>query len=841
MRPAWLFWMAWRDSRRSRSRLLLYTCSIVLGVAALVAVSSLSRSLADAVESQSRSLLGADVSFSRNQPFNEEVEEFFSTFGNEYSNQISFTSMAFFPGSEATRLVRVRAVEEGYPYYGALETDPEGAATRLREGEFAVVEEGLLLQVGAQPGDTIRIGDLTLQVAGKLLRAPGESLSFSNIGARVYIPFELAEATGLIQTGSRVRYTRFFKLPPAVDVEQLLEETEEERHRLGLSVESVQERREEFGNALENLSSFLSLIGFVALILGGLGVASAIHVYVKARLRTVAILRCVGATPVQCLAVYSIQAVAIGLVGSIVGIGSGYITQNLLHRLVSTVLPVQVDPVLHWISVVEGLFLGLSFSLLFTLIPLLKIRDVSPLLALRADFEPEAKRSRDPLVIIIYSLIACIVFGFSVLEAGQWTSGAGFFLGVVVAFGLLILVSRILMAVSRLIFKQGARYELRQGLANLYRPQNQTTLLMLAVGLGTFVVLSLYLVQHGILQEIHSTAREGRPNLIFFDIQEDQKTDIRKLVEAHGLEAQDSVPIVSMRLAAINGTSVEEIVEDPSNQRSRWAMRREYRSTYRDHLADTEKLIHGSFSGTATGEVVDVSIEERIARELQVEQGDSLTFDVQGIEIETRVGSIREVDWRNFAPNFFVVFPSGVLEQAPQFHVLLARAFSTEESAGVQREVVQRFPNVSAIDLALLIQTIDSILDQATTVIRFMFLFTVVTAFIVLLGALLSGRHQRVRESVLLRTLGASKRQVGTILLVEYLLAGAFSVASGLLLAIPASWILLTYVFNVSFSFNLSAVFFVLVAVVLLTVTLGLTSSRGVLKHPPLQILRIEE
>ncbi|HLV00193.1 MAG TPA: FtsX-like permease family protein, partial [Acidobacteriota bacterium] len=386
-----------------------------------------------------------------------------------------------------------------------------------------------------------------------------------------------------------------------------------------------------------------------------------------------------------------------------------------------------------------------------------------------------------------------------------------------------------------------ARYELRQGLANLYRPQNQTTLLMLAVGLGTFVVLSLYLVQSGILREIHSVAREGRPNLIFFDIQEDQKSELENLVRVEGLEAQESVPIVNMRIAAINGVRVEEIADDPSNERSRWALRREYRSTYRDHVSETEKVIEGTFSGRASGDVVEVSLEQRIASELQVGPGDRLTFDVQGVEIETRVGSIREVDWRNFAPNFFVVFPAGVLEEAPQFHVLLAHASSPEESAKAQREVVQRFPNVSAIDLALLIQTIDSVLDQATTVIRFMFLFTVITALIVLLGALLSGRHQRVREGVLLRTLGASRRQVGTILFVEYLLAGAFSVLSGLLLAVPASWILLSFVFEVSFTFHLTAVLIVLFVVVFLTVTLGLTSSRGVLKHPPLQILRAEE
>ncbi|MGW8182186.1 MAG: ABC transporter permease, partial [bacterium] len=343
------------------------------------------------------------------------------------------------------------------------------------------------------------------------------------------------------------------------------------------------------------------------------------------------------------------------------------------------------------------------------------------------------------------------------------------------------------------------KYEYRQGLANLYRPHNQTTVLVLALGLGTFFLLTIYLTQASLLKEVQLTAEGMRPNLILFDIQSDQKRGVEEILESNELPLLQNVPIVTMRLASINKRRVQEIMADPDHSSRDWALLREYRCTYRASLVDTEKILEGTFQSEASEDSIQVSLERGIAEQLKVSVGDQLVFDVQGVPVETTVGSIRKVDWRNFQPNFFAVFPMGVLENAPQFHVFVTRTGSPAISAEVQRLVVRSFPNVSAIDLSLLIETIDSILDQVVIAIRFMAVFCIATGFVVLMGAVVSGRYQRLKESALLRTLGASTRQIHRILLAEYSLLGLFSACMGVLLALVGSWALTTFLFETGF------------------------------------------
>jgi putative ABC transport system permease protein len=293
-----------------------------------------------------------------------------------------------------------------------------------------------------------------------------------------------------------------------------------------------------------------------------------------------------------------------------------------------------------------------------------------------------------------------------------------------------------------------------------------------------------------------------------------------------------------MRLSSVKDRSVQDIRDDPGRKSGNWALSREYRCTYRDQPVDTEQVVAGAFQGIAEEASVRVSVEEGIARELEVSVGDRLVFNVQGVPIETTVGSIRQVDWRNFQPNFFVVFPTGVLETAPQFHVLVTRTESANASADVQRAVVTRFPNVSAIDLSLVIETIDLILEKVVFAIRFMAIFCMATGFVVLTGAIVSGRYQRLRESALLRTLGASARQIHRILLAEYLLLGLLSTFMGLVLSLCGSWALTAFLFESAFVPGFTPILGVTAAVVLITVAIGMLNSQGVLDHPPLEVLR---
>jgi putative ABC transport system permease protein len=301
------------------------------------------------------------------------------------------------------------------------------------------------------------------------------------------------------------------------------------------------------------------------------------------------------------------------------------------------------------------------------------------------------------------------------------------------------------------------------------------------------------------------------------------------------------VPVVTMRLEAINGRNVRELQKDSTAGIQRWALRREYRSSYRDSLYDNEKLLAGSLRKPRDpSDTIHVSLEESIAKTLKTKIGDTLVFDVQGVPVTTVIGSLREVNWRRLQPSFFVLFPGGVLEQAPQFHVLATRVSSSAQSAQLQRMAVQRFPNVSAIDVTLILQTADNILSKVAFVIRFMALFSILTGLLVLAGAVITSRYQRLQESVLLRTLGGSRNQILKIMTLEYLFLGALAGLTGLLLALAASWALAHFVFEATFIPALLPTVLVMLTVMALTILLGMLNSRGLIDHPPLEVLRAE-
>ncbi len=838
---AWTLRMAWRDSRHSRRRLFLYLSSIIMGVAALVSVRSVGNSLLEAVDEQAKVLLGADLSIRSRTPFDDDDESLLLEIGGNQSRQTSFSSMAYFPDQNGTRLVQVRALEGGFPYYGNLETVPPEAARSFREGPFALVDNTLMLQFQAQVGDPVKLGSYTFRIAGRLSRIPGESVAFSEFAPRIYIPFSFLDETGLIQVGSRVRYTAFIQFEPGYDTENLVEEIEPRLKELELSSDTVQERREGFQRELSNLNNFLSLVGFVALILGGIGVASSIHLYVRQRVETIAILRCIGASPLQSLGMYLVQASSMGLTGSLAGTALGLLVQRLIPAVLAGLIPLEVENSISWDAVAEGLLVGLGAALLFAAIPLLPVRRISPLLALRREYESAGKRSWDYLVLAAYMALGAALLVFSLLHAPTWMVGIGFFGALLLVFGSLFAVAKLAMTLIRRYFPSSWRYEWRQGLANLYRPHNQTIVLMLAVGLGTFFIVTLYLTQQSLLREVELVGSEGRPNLVFFDVQTDQRQGIVDLLQAKGLPIIQDVPIVTMRIKSIGGRAVEELKEDPEYGGARWALSREYRCTYRGQLDSTETVIAGNFEGSFVEGSVPVSVEEGIAERLNLSIGDQLEFDVQGVPVEARVGSIRTVAWRSFQPNFFIVFPTGILEEAPQFAVLVTRTDSASDSAMIQRDVITGYPNVSAIDLSMVVQTVESILDRLTFVIRFMALFSIVTGLVVLTGAIVSGRYQRMKESVLLRTLGASRTQIRRIFFIEYFFLGALAASTGILLSLVGSWALTRFVFESQFVLEPIVTLGVLLGVVVLTIGIGFANSRGILDQPPLAVLRTEE
>ncbi len=840
--PAWLLRMAWRDARTHRKRLLLFTSAIILGIAALVAINSLGEDLERAIDEQAKTLLGADLQISSRQPFSAESETLFDSLGGEQSREARFSSMVYFPQSGGTRLARIRAVQGDYPFYGAFKVIPQEAAYDFKNERRVLVEESLLMQYDVAVGDSLKIGDLMFAIAGRLQSVPGESAADAFIGPRVYLPLRYIAQTDLLQRGSQVNYIVYFKFAGNVDAEEFVPRLRPHLEKYRLRHETVASQKEDLGRGMKNLYQFLSLVGFIALLLGCIGVASAVHVHIKQKLNTIAVLRCLGASGKQTFLIFLMQAAALGLAGALLGIALGVYIQTWLPRVLHDFLPVAIQVRLSWRAMLAGLCLGLGMTLLFALLPLLRVRAISPLLTLRSSFDGSQNSKRDFWRILIYALITAGIILFARAQARDWFFALAFTAGLGLAFGLLIAAAKLLMVSVKKFFPSSWSYIWRQSLANLYRPNNQTLTMIFALGLGTFLITTLFLVQDTLLRQISLSSTGAQPNLVLFDIQSDQKEAVADLIRSLDLPVLQQVPVVTMRLEALNGRQVRALQKDSTSGIPGWALRREYRSSYRDSLNDNEKLIAGSLQrpGNGLADTIRVSVEESIAKSLKVKVGDVLVFDVQGVPVTTVIGSLREVNWRRLQPSFYILFPSGVLEQAPQFHVLATRVSSSAQSAQLQRTAVQRFPNVSAIDLTLVLQTADNILSKVAFVIRFMALFSILTGLLVLAAAVITSRYQRLQESVLLRTLGGSRSQILKIMTLEYLFLGGLAGLTGLLLALAASWALAHFVFEATFIPALLPSALVMLAVIAVTIILGMLNSRGMIDHPPLEVLRAE-
>jgi putative ABC transport system permease protein len=904
--------LAWRESRTARRRLALYMSSIAFGVAALVAIDSFAGNVTRSIRDQSRTLLGGDMALQARAAFPAVVDTLLDSLRNDQiaaSRVTSFASMALAEPSGGTRLVQVRAVSPGYPFYGEIESVPANAWSRVHTEAIVLVDPSLLVALDASVGDSLRLGQKMFQIAGTLGNVPGDAGITAVIGPRVYMSDTWLEATALLKFGSRAEYDVVLKLPAslatpaaaktmardlrrridpkAAALQEAQEARGEERRgpggeddappadtaakvvaaaadsasgsasglvsgvaRTRVRVRTVADTERDFTESVARLADFLSIIGLIALLLGGIGVASGVNAFVSAKIDTVAVLRCLGATSRQVLALYVVQSAAMGLVGAIAGTLLGVAVQFLLPGVVSDFLPIDVELALEPRPLVLGLATGVWVSLVFAMRPLLALRRVSPLQAIRREMDSTALPSEwnDPARLTVDALLVGSIIGIVVSRIGSVRQGLYISAAIGGAVLVLWIAATLLIAAARRSTRPSWPFELRQGIANLHRPANQTRAVTLALGFGAFLLSTVYLVQANLLSRVQATSAGSAGNLLFFDVQDDQAAPLDSLLRARQHPIVQQTPVVTMRIDALNGRSVSALMADTSARRAGWALRREYRSTYRDSIVGSEVLVAGTwFADSATRAKArtanpdapfEVSLEQNLATDLGVVLGDTVTWNVQGVPITTVVTSFRTVNFARFEANFFVVFAPEALRRAPQQFIVVANVPAGPAIAAVQRDIVRRFPNISSVDLTLVRQTIGAIVDKVTLAIRFLGLFSLAMGIPVLFSAVAATRRARLREGVLLRTLGASRAQVARVLLAEYGALGALGALTGMVLAFAGAWGLTRFVFKDPFDPAVGPTVVIAAGMLLLTMAIGLLTSRDVYKETPMAAIR---
>jgi putative ABC transport system permease protein len=835
----WVWQMAWRDARHNFSRLFLFTASLITGIAAVVSLDSLNNSLQDDIDRNAKELLGADLVINGNKQFEPELKVLFDSIQYEQAEEADMASMVLFVGSGNSRLIRLVALRGNFPFYGSIETLPPNAYDSIKKGRQALLDESLASQYEVSTGDTLRIGNSKFTVSGVVTKIPGGGGILSTFTPSVYIDMSELDSTGLVQLGSRVNYRRYFKTDTKQQAEELVKWLGPKVRQYGHGYDDVQERKEELGEAFQSIYRFFSLLAFVALILGCIGVASSVHLYAREKRDEVAVLRCVGSSGWQAFNIYFIQIFLLGSLGSVLGAFLGVAIQQLIPVLFGNLLPVEVSLGISWRSVLQGIALGAIVSVLFSMLPLLAIRFVPPLTVLRADFESVKTFSKARLATLI--LIGIFPMAFATFQTRSVLTGGLFFLGLLVALSCLALVAFLLLYAIRRFFPARASFVWRHALSNLFRPNNQTRMLIVAIGLGTFIIATLNVVEKSLLSQVEFTGQENQSNTILFDIQRSQKEGVVKLMEENKLPVNQLVPIVTCRLSEIKGRSIEAIQNDTSDRIPNWALTREYRVTYRDSLHHSEELIKGELQKKIEGrDSVWVTISEGMHEELRVGEGDSILFDVQGVPVKARISGIRKVKWSKDPPNFIFVFPLGVLEEAPQVFVATTHIDEQSKANVFQQGLVLNYPNVSLIDLRLILSTINRLFDKLGMVVRFLAMFSIVTGLVVLAGAVINSKFVRMKENVLLRTIGARTRHITNITLIEYTYLGIFSALTGMILSVGGGWLLTRLFFDIAFAFDWIELIIIAVAVVVLTVAIGWWNSRAVINTPPLQVLRKE-
>jgi putative ABC transport system permease protein len=660
-------------------------------------------------------------------------------------------------------------------------------------------------------------------------------------------------------------------MPSDMPVEPLLSELRGRLAADSARISSYHTAQPQLRQFLDQLSRYLGLIGLTALFIGGLGVGTSIHAFLRDKLRTIAILKAIGADSATVVLTYVVQAIFLGSVGSLAGILLGIAFQRGLPPLMAGLFAsdlleqLGVSSEFSWSSIwplVKGATLGLLSTLLFTLWPLLKVRDVHPGAIFRRDAE-QTMVEQEPLSSrwwvkwglgdrLNVGTAGGIVLGLCVLsvwQAGSWSIGFLF-------LGALFLAIMALFVCARL-FVRGLAWvpvprvlSLRYAVGNVVRPGGQAAGIMVAIGIGVMVIVTVSLVEQALLYQVQENRPIDAPTFFFIDIQGDQANKFVSLVEQQtGRVRPELTPLVRSRLHAINGhivTAEEGVGKDDKRTEGKeergkqWYFTREYVLTFLEHLPKDNELIKGKW--WKPGQVFStpqVSVEEEAATHLGLAVGSIVEFDIQGAMVSAEVSSIRKVEWGNFSTNFYMILSPGSLVGAPFTYVGTVRV-SPQEEVPLQQAVVASFPNVSAIHIGDVLDSFARVLDRLSLAIRAMALFCVLSGGVVMAAALTSTRYRRLYESVILKALGATRSLIVRAFAIEYVLLGVIAGLIGLILASVLSWAVLRYVFDLPWSIHPRVLGIGLLLTMLLTLIVGFASTYRILGQRPLAVLRHE-
>jgi putative ABC transport system permease protein len=839
--------MAVRETRASWRRLLFFFVCIAVGVAAIVALRSVIQSVRDVFGSEARGLLAADVLIATNREWPADarttVDRRLTEAGSTERTETIETPTMVRPADRSkavAKMAELRAVQGGYPLYGAVVL--QGAdvySYSLLHDHGTLVRPELLTALGVQVGDQIIIGQAAFTIRGVIASEPGRRVGGFSLGPRVMIDYVDLGSTGLLSFGSRADRRLHAKVPDD-RIDDLVRTLRDDFKDDFINTRSYRSTEDQIGRDFDRAENYLSLVGLIIVILGGIAVSSVTRVFILQKIRSIAVLKCVGARSLQIIAVYILQVMTLGLAGSLLGVAlaRAVIAAIPLALGGSTSLLAQAHYGVSWSAAGQGIGIGVLVALLFSVVPLLQVRFIKPSLLLR---DETVRRRADWLAIA-----AIVVVSAALVALTAWQA-ASLRVGVVVCAGfaglavVLHLAGRGLVALLAPL-ANARSFPLRHAVLHLSRPGNQTRVILLAVGLGAFFIVGVRSLQASLLSEFAVQVDASAPDMFLLDVQKPQVEGVRAFLgdRSHGAGEFQLIPVMRARVVGVAGRETTlESAEDV--RRSGMSLGREFTITYRDHLEANERVVEGAFWNTPSDEP-EVSVERDLAVRAHLHVGDTIRLDILGRTIAPRITSIRDVEWRESRNGGFVfVFRPGVLDQAPQTWVAPMKGPATPaERARFQHDLVERFPNVSVIDFHEILETIRDVMSKVTLAISVVGGLVLFSGALILIGAVAMTKFQRVYEAAVFKTLGANTRTIARMLLLEYGVLGSLAGVIGSLGAIVLTWGVSKYALEIPWRIFAGEHVAGVVLTSVLVAAIGVLSSLDVLRNKPLATLRAE-
>ena len=841
--------MVWRELRAAWGRLLFFFLCVAIGVGAIAALRSVIQNVRTTLVREARVLTAADVVVSTNRPWVPDVRSRVDAAIADapVAQRVELVELATMvrPADESravARMAELQAVDRGFPLYGQIGLrDGQRFDHALLEDRGVLVRPELLVPLGIDVGDQVRIGNGTFTVRGVIESEPGRRVGMFSLGPRVLMARSYLEDTGLLSFGARARFAILMRVDED-GIDRLVETIRDEFRGSFVSARSYRSTEDRVGEDLEVAENYLSLVGFVMVVLGGIGVWSVTRVFIGQRIRSIAVMKCLGATSRQILGIYLAQVTTLGFLGSLLGLVLGAVALRLLpgglfglERLDARLTPG---------AAAQAIAVGVLVSLLFALVPLLEVRRVRPLWLLRDESARTSLGGRFRQIDWVQWVTVAPV-GVALAAVASWQA-ASLRAGVIVSAGLLA-VTVLLFVTSALVvravrpLRRSRLFALRHAVLSLARPGNQTRVILLAVGLGAFFILGVRLVQGTLLQQFSLDLRPDAPDMFLLDVQRDQKQDVERVVAAtEGASGLRLIPVLRARVTGVRGADTK--VDGVEGVQGRQGLGREFVITYRDHLETNETLLDGEFWPGAPTTMPEVSIEEALRRNAGLDIGDVVRFDILGRVIEARVTSVRNVDWNDVRTGgFMFVFRPGALEKAPHGYMGVLRGPDAPEArARLQRDLVAVHPNVSAVDVREVVKTAQSILDNISLAVTAVGGLALFSGILIVVGSVAMTRFQRLYESAILKTLGATPRTITAMVALEYLGLGALGGVVGALGALALSWAVSHYLFAMPWRPSPGTAIAGVLLTALLVGVVGVIASLDVVRRRPLAVLRAE-